>query len=198
MDRRQGMALRGSARFTCFHHGVVPGSMSHIARRRLRGALKIPPRSRWKAALFPIAGEIAALQFLFVLEGGYNPPSLQGMKVGAFGAERHEDPAALAAEAAAIRLGTPGAAETLQAKRETLHRIAEFAGRPARDWLAARGHPTDALFVAYNHTSNSAPARQFTTNWSAPQRTFALISWSRLTGNQGRRRLGSQHCTATI
>ena len=165
-----------------FHHGVEPGSMSHIARRRLRGALKMPPRSRWKAALFPIAGEIAALQFLFVLEGGYNPPSLQGMKVGAFGAERHEDPAALAAEAAAIRLGTPGAAETLQAKRERLHRIAEFIGRPARDWLAARGHPTGALFVAYSHASKSAPARQFTTNWSAPERAFAFKSWSSLTG----------------
>ena len=99
------------------------------------------------------------------------------MKVGAFGAERHEDPEALADEATAIRLGTTGAAETLQAKREILHRIAEFVGRPARDWLTAHGRPTDALFVAY-----AREAGQFTTDWSKRERAMAALSWTRLTG----------------
>ena len=160
-----------------FCHGGLPDRLWGELPEQLRGALKMPPGVQWKAALFPLPREIAALQFLFVLEGGYSPLSLRGMKVGAFGAERHEDPAALAAECAAIRLGTPGAAETLQAKRELLHRIAEFVGRPARDWLAAHGRPTDGLFVAY-----ARGVGQFTTDWSATKQTVAARSWVRLTG----------------
>ena len=166
-----------------FHHGALPGRLGSAAVEQLRSALKVPRGIPWAAAIFPIHGEIAALQFLFVLEGGYSPPALRGLKVGNFGAERREDTAALAAEAAAIRFGTPDAAETLQAKRETLHRIAEFIGRPARDWLAAHGDPTDALFVAYGRPIRSASAAsQFTTDWSLVKRKAAARSWTRLTG----------------
>ena len=66
-------------------HGVLPGQLTSIAQRQLRGVLKVPGNYAWKAALFPIAGEIAALQFLYVLSGGYSPVSLRDMKVGAFG-----------------------------------------------------------------------------------------------------------------
>ena len=160
-----------------FRHGVLPGQLNGIRPEQLRGALKVPRNHAWKAALFPISGEIAALQFLFVLEGGYSPASLRDMRVGVFGTERHEDPAALAAEAAALRLGTTGAAETPQAKRELLHRIAEFVGRPARDWLTAHGRPTDALFVGY-----ARKAGQFTTDWSPRAQFNAAKSWTSLTG----------------
>ena len=166
-----------------FHHGALPGRLGSAAVEQLRSALKVPRGIPWAAAIFPIQGESAALQFLFVLEGGYSPLALRGLKVGDFGTERREDTAALAAEAAAIRFGTPDAAETLQAKRETLHRIAEFIGRPARDWLAAHGDPTDALFVAYGRPIRSASAAsQFTTDWSQVNRQVAARSWTRLTG----------------
>ena len=160
-----------------FRHGVLPGQLTSIAQEQLHGVLQVPRNHAWKAALFPIVGEIAALQFLFVLEAGYSPLSLQGLKVGAFGAECQEDPEALTAEAAAVRLGRPGAAEARQAMRQLLHRIAEFVGRPARDWLAARGRPTDALFVAY-----ATGAGRFTTDWSKFNPAVAAASWVRLTG----------------
>ena len=53
-----------------FRHGVLPGKLKGTNLEQLRGALKVPRNHAWKAALFPIVGEIAALQFLFVLEGG--------------------------------------------------------------------------------------------------------------------------------
>ena len=160
-----------------FRHGVLPGRLTTIPQKQLYGLLQVPRKHEPKAALFPIVGEIAALQFLFVLEGGYSPLALRGMKVGAFGAERHEDPEALTAEAAAVRLGRPVAAKTRQAMRQLLHRIAEFVGRPARDWLAARGRPTDALFVAY-----ASGVGRFTTDWSKFNPAVAAASWVRLTG----------------
>ena len=134
----------------------------------------------YSAALFPSAGEIFALQILFVTAGSYPDTVLNEMEVGEFGVCEF-DPASLLAEGDESHAVTPGPPHTVSVARARLHGIAEFLTQGVRETLATLGHGTNRLFVASATTRKSSdPTGSFVTDWSRAH--WAARSWQRLTG----------------
>ena len=160
--------------------GDVPGSV-YARAKGLQEFLQIPGR-RLRDALFLSQGELFALRVLFVVEGGYPPELLYELEVGDLGTSE----AAIAAHVKkdGERLGSPGCSQdALLEPRAHLHAIAVFLTQPAREALAALGHPTDLLFVRGNQSRRSGdPARRFVSGTSL--RAAAPRGWERLTGVQ--------------
>ena len=131
-------------------------------------------------ALFLSAGELCALEILFVAEGGYRPELLSEMEVGELGACKF-DSSALVAQDRKSRAGAPDSPETLAATRARLHGIGEFLTQPARQTLAALGHETNLLFVAGSAVSRSRALAGLLITGRV-ESVARAVAWQRLTG----------------
>ena len=172
-------------------NGAPPGNPSDKkSLAKLREALGLGPDEIFGQALFLTGPEVFALLTLFVCEGGYNLTSLNDLKAGGFRVDDGElDPELRMIEHDKPRRGSRRFSwEALIGQRVTLQEVAEFLTDPARETLAALGHPTDELFIACVKRGRSAHgSRRFRTDW----RTLKpdAVGWSEragVTDEQGR------------
>ena len=172
-------------------NGAPPGDPAgQKTSGKLREALGLGPGEVFAQALFLTGLEVFALLALFVCEGGYNLSSLNDLKAGGFRADDGElDPELRMIEHDKPRRRSRRFSwEALIGRRVALQEVAEFLTDPAREALAALGHPTEKLFIACAKRGRSGHgSRRFRTDW---RRTPAVASaWSERTGvtdEQGR------------
>ena len=172
--RSAGEVLDHIARF-----GEMPGAIRDGA-RELRAFLGVP-RSLVKHALFLRTGEVLALQILLVAECGHAPETLHDLEVGSLGISAADSELAAFVDSTLLE-NPPDPRDSLQQRRTRVHRIAEFLTRPARETLAALGHPTDLLLIAGARSRDWGP-RTFPAGFIAPLRGAGpAADWQLLTG----------------
>ena len=134
-----------------------------------RAAVGVGEGRPLQEALFLNGGEVFALMTLFVCELGYNGAPMASMTVsGGRADDRDVDDPVHLVEIDKPRLGPArNFSNSFAGARATLWETAVSLTQPARETLAALGHPTDKLFIAVAVSSRTAhPTGLFLTDWS--------------------------------
>ena len=177
---------RGELLHHLIRNGTMPGYTASAsgASDVVRDMLGLAEGQPYGEALFLNSTQIFSLQMLFVLEGGYNESTLNAMTVGNYRADdRESDPPVEVRHHDKPRRGSHRFfSETLMGDPQKLQELAEWMTQPARDALAALGHPTDALWVGIATNGRSKhPTGTFVTDWSSNSTGMAIL-WSERTG----------------
>ena len=141
-------------------------------------------------ALFLNGGEVFALMALFVCKRGYNGSVLNSMTVSGGRADDHDvdDPVYLAELDKPRRGAARDFWNSYAGASATLWETALALTQPARETLAALGHPTDELFIAVTVSNRTIhPTGLFLTDWSN-NRGGDVSAWSgsvQVTGDDG-------------
>ena len=186
---RVRIAGKDYTRGELLHHLIRNGTMPGYPRSAsglsvVRDMLGLAEGQPYGEALFLNSTHIFSLQMLFVLEGGYNESTLNAMTVGNYRADdRESDPPVEVRDHDKPRRGYRRFfSETLMGDLQKLQELAEWMTQPARDALAALGHPTDALWVGIATNGKSKhPTGTFVTDWSSTS-TRRATRWSERTG----------------
>ena len=155
-----------------------------------RAAVGVGKGRQLREALFLTGKEVFALMVLFVCERGYNGEVLNSMTVsGPRADDRDADDPAHTVELDKPRRGADRYfSNTFSGKGAALWEAAVSMTQPARETLAALGHPTDSLFIAaFTRNRTTHPTTLFRTNWSKAQ-GGDISAWSgavQVTGDDG-------------
>lgn len=179
---REGMWARAEWLDRLSRTGDPPGTRERSAEitEANRAAVCVGEDRPLREALFLTGGEVFALMALFVCEWGYNGEVLNSMTVSDTRADDRDldDPVHLVDLDKPRRGDARYFSNAFSGKRARLWEVAVSVTQPARETLAALGHPTGKLFVAAlipNRTTH--PTRLFRIDWSG-QHGAHISHWS--------------------
>ena len=153
--------------------------------RQVRSVLGVAPSRSTKQALFLTSAEVYAFMILFACEHGYNASVIGSMTVGGSRADDQviDDPVYVV-DLDKPRRGPQGRffSNTFTGGPAKLWEKAVLLTQPARDTLAALGHPTDNLLIAVKLGGRSThPTHLFKTDWPGLGNS-AANAWHRSAG----------------